>query len=894
MRAIRHRSRLFLSLTLMLSSGLAALAIASPEPAKPPAANAPAPATSVPPVASAPAIAPASMSAVAASATAAAPAVVLVSPEVLQKEAVREFLDEGPGLLLGPVERARIAALPAAEAAAAANAFFARDPLPETAGNELVQGVAQRRLLLQSEGLSLRDARGQVLFLQGEPREKLKVECGDTFRPLEIWSYGTIEAPRDAVIYRERADGFYVLWHPTDSKRNLYVPEMEYYLEQWEELRGRISGKRPDRVLCKSSEAIDKITGVSGLFGFQKDRMTDAQADAFTAPPADLGAWAREAAGTKIEKLAERLPVESVAVTFPERRDQRLLARLRIVLPAGAGLAVAGEAGSRESRLTVAGRIELAGAPFEEFRNRFVLPPPAETTPVVLVTERLLRPGGPYVLALEVRDEVSGKTAWLSQGFTVPAQPLAEPETKIAGAQEVIGEETGLTKVGAKDALLLLPPLSDVVFGLWRAEAIVAGDRVHKVAFYVNGQRQLVRTSAPWTAELRLPNLPTELVVRAEGMDDKDAVVVADEVVLNEPQGEAKVRLLQPPRGKRVVGASVARAAIVVPEGKRIESVEFRLNDTVIATLTQPPWETPFVAPSTNDPVYLTVAATYVDGTRVEDFRVLSGDAFLEQVDVDLVEIFATVYDKTGRLAENLTEGDFEILDRGKKQTIAKFELVKDLPLSVGLVLDTSGSMRESIGEAKRAASEFLSAVVRPTDRCFAVGFADRPQLLMPLTPDVQAVQIAFRDLPAVGNTALHDAMVFALYQLRGIRGRKAIVLLSDGDDTSSLVSYDDALEFSRRSGAAIYTIGLNVGGAQLSIRGKLEKLASETGGRSFFVSKAEELSSVYSEISRELRSQYLLAFAPNPPGKEGVFSTVEVKAQGGKLKTRAPRGYYP
>ena len=810
------------------------------------------------------------------------------------RENVRRFLEEGPALLLPVAERLRLAALPVGEALAAAREFASRDPLPETAENELAIGIDLRQRLVWSESLSLRDARGLLLFLHGAPRERLKIECGETFRPLEIWSFGTVESPRSVVLYRPRADGFFVLWRPTGSKRALYMPEMEYYLEQWEELRGRLSGKRPDRVLCKASETLDKVTGVSGLFGFEKNRPTDAAVDAFVAPPPELAIWARQAAATKLDKVTESLPVESVAITFPERRDQRLLARLRIVLPAAVGLAIAGEEGSREARLTVGARIELAGAPFEEFRTRFVLPPPATTTPIVLIAERLLRPGGPYVFALEVRDEISGRTAWLSQGFMVPKEPVAEPEAKIAGAVEVLGKETGITKVGGRDALVLLPPLSDVVFGLWRAEAIVAGERIRKVAFYVNGQRQLVRTAAPWTAELRLPNLPTELVVRAEGLDEKDAVVVADEVVLNEPQGEAKIRLLSPPRGKRVVGPAVARAAVMVPEGKRVESVEFRLNETVLATLTQPPWETSFVAPSGSDPVYLTVSAIYTDGTRVEDFRVLSGAGFLEQVEVDLVEVFTTVYDKSGHLAENLTEKDFQLLDRDKPQTIAKFELVKDLPLAVGLVLDTSGSMRESIGEAKRAASDFLSAVVRPTDRCFAVGFSDRPRLLMPLTPDVQAVQISFRDLPAVGNTALHDAMVFALYQLRGIRGRKAIVLLSDGDDTSSLVSYDDALEFARRSGAAIYAIGLEVGATQLSIRGKLEKLAAETGGRSYFVSKAAELSGVYAEISRELRSQYLLAFAPNPRGKEGVFSIVEVKAQGGKLKTRAPRGYYP
>jgi VWFA-related protein len=276
----------------------------------------------------------------------------------------------------------------------------------------------------------------------------------------------------------------------------------------------------------------------------------------------------------------------------------------------------------------------------------------------------------------------------------------------------------------------------------------------------------------------------------------------------------------------------------------------------------------------------------------VEDFRVLSGGLFGEQIEVDLVELFATVFDR-GKLAENLTQADFTILDRGRPQTISRFELMRDLPLSLGIVLDTSGSMREMIGEAKRAATDFLRAMVHEKDRCFATAFSDRPRLLMPLTADVRAVEAAFRDLPAYGNTSLHDAIIFSLYQLKGVRGRKALVLLSDGDDTSSLVKYDDSLEFARRSGTAIYTIGLGVGPMSMSIRSKLEKLSDETGGRAFFVGKAEELSGVYAEIERELRSQYLLAFAPNPPGKTGEFAPVEVRVKGG-LKARAPRGYYP
>jgi VWFA-related protein len=354
------------------------------------------------------------------------------------------------------------------------------------------------------------------------------------------------------------------------------------------------------------------------------------------------------------------------------------------------------------------------------------------------------------------------------------------------------------------------------------------------------------------------------------------------------------VRLLEPARGKRVAGRVRARAAVVVPEGRRVESVEFRVNDGVIATLSKPPWEAAFEVPSDADLAYLTVTALYDDGTRVEDFRVLNSAEYLEEIEVELVEVFATVTDGDGNLVDGLGAGDFELYDNGRAQRIEKFERVRELPLTLGLVLDTSGSMREALAEAKSAASGFLASVMTPKDRCFAVGFAGRPALLMPLTSDATAVDVSFRDLPAIGDTALHDALVYSLYQYRGIRGRKALVLLSDGDDTASLVPWVDVMTYAQRAGVSIYTIGLDIGPASLAIRDKLKDLAAETGGRTFFVERAAELAGVYDEIERELRSQYLLAFSPDPPAIEGERHAIEVKSRDRGHRVRSARGYTP
>ena len=814
---------------------------------------------------------------------------------LLWPEEQRAFVQDGPGLLwsdlrmeellgLGPVDRERMIV-----------EFLAQDPVPDTPENELQVGIERRRALARREFMSFIDDRARLLFLHGAPVSRQIVDCAETFRPLELWSYGG-DDDRPLVLYRPEPSEPYRLWLPLDSKRVLYNPEMEYWLEQWEELKGRVRGKRFDRQICEEAAEIDKITGVDGLFGFLDDRPKNVEVARFLEPPDDLAAWARKAAATE---GVEAHPIEGaeLAVRFPERHGLRLLTQALITLPAEAGLEIYEEGDLREYRLRVEGTLERGGKVFENFRVRYQLPAGEEgkAVPLFLIVNRRLRPNEEFILRLRVVEEVSEREALLTHGFIVPREPT--PVEEVAVSEEAIialGEELARNRVEGYDSLILVPPADDVIFGLWRAEALVTGQKIVKVAFFLDDQQVMSRRRPPFTAELRLETYPKEQIVRAEGYDEAGELVSQDEVILNQPRGELRVRILDPARGKPVVAGKVpVRAEVVVPEESRVEKVEVFLNEDVQATLEKPPWEAVIDMPATGALTYITVAAQLEDGTRAEDVRFLNAPNYLEEVDVNLVELFTTVADKGGRLAKGLTQADFQVWEDGRPQEIAKFELVEDLPLTLGITIDTSGSMFESLGEAQRAATDFLEQIITSRDRCFAVAFSDRPALLMQRTSDVGAVAERIQSLAANGSTSLHDAIVTSLYYYRGIRGRRALVVLSDGEDTSSSVGFAEALEYAKRSGVAIYTIGLNISSLDVGVRRKLERLSTETGGRSFFIKEANELFTTYGEIEEELRSQYLVAYSSDQPGGDGTYREVKVEVKGGKLKARTIRGYY-
>ncbi|HET9226410.1 MAG TPA: VWA domain-containing protein [Thermoanaerobaculia bacterium] len=807
-------------------------------------------------------------------------------------ESQRAFLQDGPGLLLTPEQRDELIALGEAE-----RDKWIRDFLASV--DQLPAGIERRQRLALAELASPADVRAQILFMNGSPAEKERIDCGFVFEPLEIWSYHGGKAPdgkpikKQLVVYKPSKSEPWKLWFPTDSKKALYTDLMEYWMMQWEELRGRIYIERLDVQNCREALKVDEATGVRGVSGATDNPnlswIKPKDPRGFLAAPKDLAAWARAAVATELPDLPPPLEITSLDFRFPDFEKQMMTVRSYIALPPGGLQPQEVDTATPPVVVAIDGMVESGGQPFEEFRVRFHLPIPEAGVPVSLVTENQLRPGQSFVMRLRIKDEGSGREGRISRAFRVPLNPTGDDlESAVANVGSLVPEEVGQ----GRDSLLLLPPPADVVLGVWRADALVTGKRITKVVFLVDGTQQLAKTSPPFSAELRLSRFPTEQVVRAEGYDAEGKLVVADEIIINQPRGALAVWIVEPSKGVRVApGKLQVKAEVSVPEGRRVVSVDFKVNDLTMATLTKSPWQANLLIPN-EEVAYVTVTATLDDESRAESVRFVRAPQYFEELEVNLVELYVAVTDKGGDLVRGLTQDDFEVIESGKKQEIAKFELVENLPLTVGILLDTSGSMRSSLVQAQEAAAGFIRGVMTPRDRSFAVSFASRPRLNMPPTDDVEAVARSFEDLQAVGDTALHDALVHSLYYFRGIKGQRALVLLSDGDDNASYIAYNDALEYARRSGVAIYAIGFNLPGVG-GLRNKLSELSETSGGRAFFTSKSEELPGIYAQIERELRSRYLVAYNSNQAGgKPGVFKEVEVKVKRG-LKARTARGYY-
>ncbi len=270
------------------------------------------------------------------------------------------------------------------------------------------------------------------------------------------------------------------------------------------------------------------------------------------------------------------------------------------------------------------------------------------------------------------------------------------------------------------------------------------------------------------------------------------------------------------------------------------------------------------------------------------------------KLDVTRVNILFTVSDKRGRFVTNLVQEDFEVYEKKKRQQILEFTAESDLPLRLALLIDTSNSVRDRFRFEQEAAIEFLNNLLRPNaDRAMIVSFDTAAELVSDLTADHEKLVKAIRDLRPGGGTALYDA-IFNSCKERLMadqprhKFRRAVVILSDGEDNQSRYTREQALEMAQKAEAAIYTISTNITRIESDGDKLLKYLAQETGGLALFPFKVEDLTQSFENIANELRSQYNLLYRPEPLHTDGLYHTVEIKTRARKdLVIRAKRGYY-
>jgi len=274
------------------------------------------------------------------------------------------------------------------------------------------------------------------------------------------------------------------------------------------------------------------------------------------------------------------------------------------------------------------------------------------------------------------------------------------------------------------------------------------------------------------------------------------------------------------------------------------------------------------------------------------------------KVNVDLVNVILTVTEGNGRMVPGLSKEDFLVEEDGRKQEVSHFAREVTLPLTLALLIDTSPSVQPVLDLEKQTAIEFLHSVLHKEDLALVMNFDRSVSLLQDFTADIRRLSKAIESVAIGGGTSVHDAVFLACDEkLKRETGRKAIILISDGGDTTSKLKIKEAIESAQRADVIIYAISNRSGGPIFGPVGRfggggddgvLKRYAEATGGRAFFPSKPQDFKKAFDAIQEELRSQYILSYSSTNTMKDGGYRSLRVSVPNQKnLKVRAKKGYY-
>ena len=780
-----------------------------------------------------------------------------------------------------------------------------RDHMNRTSG--MFKDAYFRRLSLVKEQFkNVNSDRARLFLLHGPPVDIVRTNCQRLLQPIEIWKYPRLPGlGHDArlMFYKPRHQNDYKLWNPVGgavAMADLLVTPDSVTQRGPDEARARES-----LMLSASPYAYINQIQLTCTEGSEINaaitQMVQARIDLlklFEPPELDQEDVRKMLRSVIIANPTAPKLTTDVSVTFPTKDGSRTDVQLMLLVPREQlSPAVAG--GAEVYTIDVAGEVLRDGELWEKYRYRFDFPAETQVDKFPIVIDRLLRPAE-YLSRVKVTDANTGAEAVVETPLSVPEIFTLEPSSGTTGSQPV---ETAPAPTVAQlkteivteePRLRIIPPSDEIVAGMQTIETMISGSAIKAVEFSMDGRKLAVRRAPPFALDFDFGAMPQMRRIRAVGLDAKDQPLTGDELTINTGTDPFRVRIVSPRVAPRVSGMTRVEVDVNVPDGDELASLELYFNETRMATLFDAPYVQTIELPKSEGAAYLRAVATLKDATAppVEDVVIINTPSYMEELNVHLIELPTTVI-VNGKPTDKLTAASFKVLDEGQPVPIAKFDYVRDLPLSIGLAIDSSGSMLYRMQEAQKTGAQFFEKVMRKGDKGFIVAFDKEPLMVQKWSTKVSALHAGLAKLRAEESTALYDAIVYALYNFHGVRGQKALVLISDGKDTASKFTYEQTVEYARRTAVPIFGVGIGIRAGDADVKYKLDRLCRETGGATYYIEQARDLQKVYDAIEAELRSQYVLGFYPSADVKPGSkWREVTVQVTEGKAKTI--KGYFP
>lgn len=466
----------------------------------------------------------------------------------------------------------------------------------------------------------------------------------------------------------------------------------------------------------------------------------------------------------------------------------------------------------------------------------------------------------------------------------------------------------------ARGAIRLIPPTAQVVSGRQTIRTNVTSTDVARVELSIDGAESRSVTRPPFTATFDFGAVPQTRIIRALAFDAKNNELGRDELTVN-PAGETFwLRLVEPRQGP-ASGKVRVSATLRAPAGRSVKRVVLSWNDAQRATIAAAPWQTELELP--NELGILRAVAELDDGRTSEDAVLLNASGHVDRADAVLVELPIITADRD---AATPAAAEISIREGRARRSVEAVLSASEAALTVGLLFDSSTSMQPNKLDVQEAAITFLDTILGHADRAFLISFDSTARLLQPPTTDRDVLRRQIMSIQAGGSTSLHDAMILGLLQFEGVKGRRALVVFSDGADVSSRYGAKDVEELARRSNIPVYVITARptlaparpnpvagvrtpgtpgavvqtVGAAQIwaSAVRDLRRVCESTGGRLHMLETLDELPKVYAEIAADLRAQLLAVIRTDPGKHENDWRSIDVDVAG-RRGVRAPEGYY-